>query len=421
MTAPATPVTVLIVGAGDRGTVYARCAAALPHRARIVAVAEPRAFQRKAMARAHGIAPDRVFRCWSEAASHPRLADAVVIATPDALHEAPAVAFARRGYSILLEKPMAPTAPACRRIRDAVVRGGNVFAVGHVLRYTDYTRAVKEIVASGALGDLVSVQHLEPVGYWHQAHSFVRGNWRNEAESTFMLMSKSCHDLDWIRHIVGRPCRRVSSFGSLLHFRRENRPARAADRCLDCPVARACPHDAARLYRGLLRRGVRGWPVNVMAPEATPAAVRRALREGPYGRCVYDCDNDVVDHQVVAMEFEGGPTATFTMTAFTSMTYGRTTRVFGTRGELLGDSRTIRWTDFRTGRERVVDPSRRAGRRAGTGHGGGDGGLFDAFIHAVATGDRSSILSGPDETLETHRIVFAAERARRTGRVARVG
>lgn len=410
------PVTLLIVGAGDRGSVYARCAATLPARARIVGVAEPRDFHRRRIADEFHLPPERVFHSWDGAAAVPRFADAVVIATPDRLHTAPALAFAASGYHLLLEKPMAPTEAECLRIQRAVRQAGVRLAVGHVLRYTAYTQRLKAELEAGAIGRLVSVQHLEPVGFWHQAHSFVRGNWRNEGESTFMLMSKSCHDLDWLRHIVGAPCRRVSSFGSLSHFHAAARPAGAGARCDACAVEPSCPYSAPRIYGRFLRRGVRGWPVNVVAPGATPAAMREALRRGPYGRCVYRCDNDVVDHQVVALEFEGGVSAVFTMTAFTSGRYDRTTRLFGTHGEILGDGATLTISDFRTGRTRVVD-TRRAAGRAGRGHGGGDGGLFAAFVDAVAGRRERAILSGPAETVESHRMVFAAERARRTGRV----
>ena len=254
---------------------------------------------------------------WREVVARPRFADAVIIATQDPLHAEPAIAFADLGYHILLEKPMAPNAADCRRIAAAAQANGVMFAVCHVLRYTTYTKKVKEIVTSGRLGEIVSLQHLEPVGFWHQAHSFVRGNWRSEHESSFMLLAKSCHDLDWIRHIMGKRCTQVSSFGSLLHFRAENRPVGAADRCLECAVETTCPYSAPRIYLGRVRHGETGWPVNVLTPDLTEAGVTEALRSGPYGRCVYACDNDVVDHQVVNMQFEDGATASFTMTAFT--------------------------------------------------------------------------------------------------------
>lgn len=409
------PVTLLIVGAGDRGTGYSQYARAKPGAARVVGVAEPRDHQREEMVRNHRIPAQNVFTDWKDAAKRERMADAVIIATQDAMHKDPAVAFARKGYHILLEKPMAPNEADCIAIANAVRKAGVLFAAGHVLRYTIYTRALKRMLAAGAVGDIVSVQHLEPVGYWHQAHSFVRGNWRNEKESSFMLLAKSCHDMDWIRHVVGVPCRALSSFGSLMHFRKENRPRGAAARCLDCQVERNCPYSAKRIYLGLLRRGCKGWPLTVLTPDVTAKSILSVLRDGPYGRCAYACDNDVVDHQVVNMEFDGGRTAVFTMTAFTSMKYGRMTRIFGTRGEIHGDGKILTHDDFLTGRRKVLDTSKLPQPLLG-GHGGGDGGLIHAFVTAVATGEQAHILSGVDETLESHRMVFAAEKSRRTGR-----
>jgi len=409
------PVSLLVIGAGGRGTQYATFAQTCPDRARVVGVAEPRPFYRDRLVRTHGIPPSRVFTDWRQAADRPRFADAVLICTQDAMHADPAVAFAEKGYAILLEKPMAPNPADCRRITDAVLRAGILFAVCHVMRYTAYTRCLRQLLDQGVIGDLVSVQLLEPVGYWHQAHSFVRGAWRNSLETSPMLLAKSCHDLDWLRHIMGVPCRRVSSFGSLFHFRSENRPAGSADRCLDCAVEPHCPYSALKIYLGRLARGHTGWPVNVVAPEPTEATVREALRTGPYGRCVYACDNDVVDHQVVALEFQGGRSAVFTMTAFTQARH-RQVRLFGTRGEISGDGEQIQIFDFLTDSWRTVETQKADGSILG-GHGGGDFGLMDAFIQAVARRDPSLILSGPEETLESHLIVFAAEKARHENRV----
>ena len=329
------PVTLLIIGAGSRGSGYAHFAEQFPDRVRVVGVAEPRRPYRERLVKAHDIPPEHVFSDWRDAAAVPRFADAVIIATQDRMHVEPAVAFAKLGYHMLLEKPMAPDAEGCYKIVDAVKRSGILFGVCHVLRYTQYTQKLKHLIDSGAIGDIVGIDRLEPVGFWHMAHSFVRGNWRNESESGPMLLTKSCHDLDWIYYIMGsRPWTAVSSFGSLKHFRPEEAPPGAAERCLDCPVEADCPYSAKRIYLEVLRRGYTGWPVDVLTPDPTPESVLDALRTGPYGRCVYHCDNDVVDHQVVAMEFEGGQTATFTMMAFTRMRH-RETRIFGTRLRLL--------------------------------------------------------------------------------------
>lgn len=412
------PVTLAVVGAGVRATTaYTGWVAAHPERAKIVAVAEPRDFRRKSLAEQHGIPDENVFSDWRELVAAGRLADAAIITTPDSDHVEPAKALAAQGYDLMLEKPMAPTEEECRELTAATVDAGVLLAVCHVLRYTPYTRALKKIIDAGKIGDVMSVQHLEPVGFWHQAHSFVRGNWRRTDESSFMLLAKSCHDIDWLRHIVGQPIQRVSSFGRLSHFRRSNQPEGAADRCVDCGVEHECPYSAKRLYLGQVRRGAT-WPVVAITNDLTETGVMRALKEGPYGRCVYACDNDVVDHQVVSLEFGSGITGTFTMTAFTDVSH-RETQVFGTRGRLDGNGDRITVFDFLTG-EHEVHELESSGADAESGHGGGDGALMDAFASAVATGDRRHILSGPMESLETHLAVFAAERARLQGTVETV-
>ena len=413
-------VRLIVAGAGGRGSTYAKYALDYPQQAVVVGVAEPRDFFRQDMAAKHGIPAENVFTDWKQMAQRDRFADAVIIATQDAMHADPAVAFAQKGYDILLEKPMAPSEADCRRIVRAATRHGVLLAVCHVLRYTPLASILKPILDSGQIGQVVSIQHLEPVGYWHQAHSFVRGNWRNESESTFMLMSKSCHDLDWIRFLMARRCVSVSSFGNLTHFRKEAKPPQAgkATRCLQCDYEPQCPYSARRIYLEAAQKGDFDWPVAVFTPDLTVEGVHKHLQDGPYGRCVYECDNDVVDHQVVNLLFEGGMTASFTMTAFTKG-IDRTTTVFGTRGMVQTDGRLVKVYDFigqptQTIDSEVVDQSILGG------HGGGDFGLMSRFVAAVAKRDPSLILSGPAETLESHLMVFAAERARRENRVVSV-
>ncbi|MER6944626.1 Gfo/Idh/MocA family oxidoreductase [Nonomuraea sp. NPDC000554] len=398
-------VTLAVVGAGSRGTSYARHAVE-SGQALVVAVADPSAGRRARYPEAAHYAD------WRELAALPRQADAVIIATQDREHVEPAVRFADLGYDILLEKPMAVSEDDCRQIVAAAERSGAIFAVCHVLRYTPYTRALKSLIDAGRIGEIVSIQHLEPVGWWHQAHSYVRGNWRRADESTFMLLAKSCHDLDWLVHLTGKQVTRVSSFGGLKHFRAENRPEGATDRCLDCPVEAGCPYSAKRIYLPLAGQDV--WPLSVLTDDLSEQGVLDALRTGPYGRCVYACDNDAVDHQVVNMEFEGGATAAFTMTAFTPAAH-RQTRVFGTRGSIDGDGERLIVHDFVTGRSETVDTRATGDATASGGHGGGDEALVDAFLSAVTSRDRSPILSSPSESLHSHLIAWAAERSRLNG------
>ena len=415
------PAKVLIIGAGNRGQTYARYAETYPEQVHIIGVAEPRSVQREQMAKRYQVEPRFVFDDWQAALAQPRFADAVVIATQDEMHQGPAVKAAELGYHILLEKPLAPTEAECRRIVSAVKRAGVMLAVGHVLRYTAYTEALKAVLDSGRLGKIVSVQHLEPVGHTHQAHSFVRGHWRNTAESSPMLLAKSCHDLDWLSYLLDEPCQAVSSFGQLGHFKRSEQPDGAGERCLECPagVRQACPYDAERYYLGHLAAGHLGWPIETITDNPTLAGIHQALLTGPYGRCVYACDNDVVDHQVVNFRFESGATATFTMTAFTQGR-GRETHIFGTRGELYGDSRRVRIFDFLTEQTEEIDTEVASDGSILSGHGGGDFGLMAAFVRAVRTSDPTIIRSGPDQSLASHLIVFRAEEARLSGKVEQI-
>lgn len=413
------PVSLIIIGAGSRGGSFAQFALEHPDLARVVGVADPRLFYRQKVASQHNLPAENVAEDWKELVERPKFADAVIIATPDRYHAEPAVAFANRGYAMLLEKPMATNPADCRRIVEAVEKNQILFAVFHDFRYFTYTQKLKETIDSGLIGDIVSIQHLEPVGYWHYAHSYVRGNWRNEAESSFMLLAKSCHDIDWLRYIMGLRCLKVSSFGSLTHFKKSQKPPAAGDamRCLDCAYETQCPYSAKRFYQTRLREGNIDWPLDVITPEFTEESVLTALRTGPYGRCVYECDNDVVDHQVVNLLYENGATASFTMTGCSEFGDRKTT-IFGTRGELRGDLSKLVHYDFLSGETSVIDTTPPDSPQGG--HWDGDINVLKAFMYTVATGDTRCILSGARETLETHLTVFAAEQSRREGRTVDV-
>lgn len=411
------PLTVAVAGGGKRGRAYADVIASLPELATVVAVAESNDVRRAIFAGDFSLDAAGVFEDWREMAAAPRLADIVVIALLDDLHRDAAIAFAGKGYDILIEKPLAPTEEECIDIADAVAAAGVRMAVCHVLRYTPYTTALQRILAQGDIGEIVNIQHLEPIGHTHFAHSFVRGNWRREDETSSLLLQKSCHDIDWLAAVIQRPALRVSSFGSLTHFRPENRPAGATDRCIDCPLQSTCPYAATRVYRqGLLApETYLGYWTSVMAPEFTSEAVERALREGPYGRCVYACDNDVVDHQTVQIEYEGGITADFTLTAL-SRGSNRITRIFGTKGQITGDGQFIEVFDFLTEETTTYD-SDAEGHSAADGHAGGDAGIVKAWLEYCATDSTEELPTGITNSLASHRVVFAAERARKTGTV----
>eukprot|EP00079_Xenopus_tropicalis_P037719 XP_017951490.1 PREDICTED: uncharacterized protein LOC100488469 isoform X2 [Xenopus tropicalis] len=336
-------VNVLIVGAGSRGKCYSQYAVHFPNRMKVVGVADPRLCTRDDFKITHSIDDDKIFEDWRDAAAKEKFADAVIIATPDRLHKDPAVAFARKQYHIFLEKPMAVTPEDCSEIVSVCKENGVLLVVGHVMRYHPVSREIKALVDSGVIGDIVHIQHMEPVGDWHFAHSFVRGNWRKEDESTFSLLAKSCHDIDLICFWTGKKrCMKVSSFGTLSHFTRENKPKDASSRCMDCSAEEKCPFSAKKIY---LKRAEQG--------------ELNCLGNGP-----------------------------------------------------------IRVFDFLTRKETEYPPRMPAFIPLGLmAHGGADYCIMENFISAVANNDPSRILSGPDETLRSHLLVFEAERSRKESTV----
>ena len=406
------PLDGIIVGGGNRGWLYAQYARTTPDAMRVVGLAEPIPIRREKFQAALNIEAARVFTTWEHVFERPKFADFVIVTTMDGLHYAPAMRAMEMGYHVLLEKAIAQSWPQCRNILAQARKYDRVVGICHVLRYAPYFMKMRDVVRSGEIGNVVSVQHLEPIGNIHMSHAFVRGNWRNERESTPILLSKSCHDLDLFHWILEKPCRKVSSFGSLTGFRRERAPEGSTARCTGgCPVEPRCPYSAPRIY---VRE--RAWDVgHVIDLQPWDAEkVMAALRSGPYGRCAYQCDNDVPDHQVVNLEFEGGTTVAFSMEAHTT-DMGRRTRIMGTAGDIVGDERVLVVNDFAARQAVAYKAEDLAAGYAGGGHGGGDRRLVQAFLQAVYQEDRSLLSSTIEDSMESHRLGFEAERSRRSG------
>jgi predicted dehydrogenase len=444
------PIEAVLVGAGQRGyEAYGPYALAHPEGLRFVAVAEPDERRRARFAQAHHIPAERQFRSWTDLVARDRFAEAALVCTLDPLHTAPAVALLEAGYHTLLEKPMATTAPDCVRLVQASEGTGSLLMICHVLRYTDFFARLHEILGSGRLGEIITVEQRENVVYWHMAHSFVRGNWRRADEGNPMILAKCCHDLDILFWNLG-PVERLSSFGSLSHYRSENAPSRAPERCTDgCPHQETCAWYAPRLYAELIplmhmarrshdtaeRLGAtlyldhrpavnlarkliprlehafdyQGWPVSVISEDARPEARLNALCTGQYGRCVYRCDNDVVDHQVVSMEFASGVTGVLHMHGH-SYEDSRTMRYDGSQATLRGMFSHTGWRleihDHHSGKAETLSSVKRL-----QGHGGGDEGLMAAFVDTVRRGQAEPLTSAR-ASLESHLLAFAAEQSR---------
>lgn len=460
-------VSILVIGCGNRGEVYASYSLKHPDRAKIVGVAEPRVHTRNKFIKIHEstIEKDKIFSDWREIVKlDEKIADCVIIGLPDKLHKDAAVNFTEKGYHMLLEKPMATLLDDCRAITMASRENkSQINAVCHVLRYYAPCIKLKQLIDSGIIGNVVNINHTEPVGYWHFAHSFVRGNWHNESDSSFSLLAKCCHDIDLIIYWMNKKCVRVSSFGSLQHFRKENAPANSTDNCLTCLSEPDCSYSAVKLYKNPVYN-INNWPLSVVLQ----SEIQNVLKDGiedieelfltktedekrdlldkclrnektNYGRCVYKMDNDVCDNQVVNLQFEDSSTANLTMIAFSKDLCTRKTRIYGTKGELEWDDSQnpyeIRHYDFLTQKLNKIDSSGSSPIINKTsndsdnpnkqfiklgGHGGSDYFLMDSFIEAVIRNDKSYVLTDVEDSFRSHLVVFAAEHSRISQKVINI-
>jgi len=405
-----TPLEAVVIGAGSRGYfAYAPYALEHPDELRFVAVAEPDEAKRERFAKTYNVPRENCFAAWGDLVARGQLAPAAFNCTQDALHTASTLALLNAGYHVLLEKPMATSPADCMALALAAERADRVLQICHVLRFTSFFSRLHEILASGRLGDVITVEHRENVIFWHMAHSFVRGSWRNTAESNPMILAKCCHDMDILYWNLG-PVRKLSSFGSLVHFKPNNAPQGAPLRCTDsCPVSEECPYYAPRIY---LTENT-GWPTSVISVNTSLEARRKALETGPYGRCVYHCDNDVVDHQIVAMEMDSGASVTLFMHGH-SNEEGRTMRYDGTRATLRGKfayvTGEIEIHDHRTGNVEKISMN------MSQGHGGGDTGITSAFVRSLRSG-APQVLTSARNSLESHLMAFAADKSRLEGSV----
>jgi predicted dehydrogenase len=427
------PLEIVVVGAGSRGLyAYASYALRHPDQVRVVGVAEPDPIRRGRMADAHDLDDARCFASWQDLMAAGQIGEAAIITTQDQMHVEPALAAVEAGYDVLLEKPMAHSLEGCVRLVQESERAGRILQICHVMRYAPFWRQLHEILESGVLGDIITVEHRENVAYWHMAHSFVRGNWRNKALSSPMILAKCCHDLDVLVWNLHSPVKRLSSVGSLIHYRPESVGPEIPKRCVDnCPIEPQCPFSAIGIYldyertfpgraydlaaAGMDPSAPDVWPFNVISPDLTLAGRLQAIQEGPYGRCVYRCDNDVVDHQSVLLELETGVSVNMIMHGHSNQEH-RSMRYDGTRATLRARALEpgeieINYHGGKT--ERILVDS------GVVGHGGGDEGIMADFVR-VLRGEIAPLTTAR-VSLESHLLAFAAEEARLSGQVIDMG
>ncbi|MBL7761840.1 MAG: hypothetical protein JNL23_00305 [Chitinophagaceae bacterium] len=280
-----------------------------------------------------------------------------------------------------------------------------IVGVCHVLRYTPYFRELKEIIDAKTIGEVISVQHLEPIEHVHMSHSYVRGKWRNSKFATPIILAKSCHDTDIIRWLVGNEADNVHCFGNLKWFTNTNAPEGSTERCMDgCMVEGSCAYSALQIYfRDRKRLYVFDLPEN---KNKWDEVILEGLKTTDYGRCVYRMDNDQPDHLTVNILFKNGVTAAFSMEAHVSYE-GRRTRIMGSKGDIVGDMETFTMTDFRTGKKTTWSMKTDS-------HGGGDHRLMKDWVQAVGQQNPALLSSSIDISVESHIIAFAAEKSRRS-------
>jgi len=383
------------------------------HGITIAAIAECRPDRLISAGKELNVPDNMLFSDASQLLALGKIADAAIIATMDRDHYGHVMQALDCGYDILLEKPISPDPKECLEIESKANALGRKITVCHVLRYTSFFQQLKDIIDSGEIGKVVAVKHAENIGNFHMAHSFVRGNWRNDTLSSPIIMQKSCHDLDILLWLIGKHCTRVAAFGSLSYFRKENAPEGSALRCLDCSLAKNCRFDAWQAYQPLLGQ----WPADVVCLEPTEEALKEALQTGPYGRCVYRCDNNVCDHMSILMEFETGITATFSLTAQSSNIH-RNIHIMCEDGEIHGDELdgSIKVTYFRRNSVEPENSRTLQTMKYDSGHGGGDSGIMEDFTSGLqqnSPDSRSSI----SRSVESHLMACAIEHARVTGTV----
>jgi predicted dehydrogenase len=447
------PITAILIGAGDRGAdTYGEYALRYPNSIKFVAIAEPQEKRRERFANKHQILKENIFESWEPLLESEKFADVAIITTQDKMHYEPTIMALKLGYDVLLEKPMATTLEECKSLADVAEEEDKILQICHVQRFSPFYSKIKSIIELGKIGEVVNISLRENVSPFHYAHSYIRGHWHNRETSSPMILAKSCHDMDILFWLVNQKSKRISSFGSQKFFGRENMPDGAPDYCIQgCPVENTCLYNAQRIYLNivpLLQIGAKSskgferfmvksvlkfpklasfplfrriknyseWPVSTITDDLTWEGKIKALKETNYGKCVYKIEShNVVDHQVVNIEFENQATASFTMHGF-SDEEGRTLRIDGTKGTIIGEHLAsgdrIILIDHLTNKETTEWKSGRL-----VGHGGGDDGLMKTFLENIKSQAKSDVMTDARASLESHLMAFAADIARLDNRV----
>lgn len=392
---------VAIIGAGNRGKdVYGKLIKNSEN-LKITAVAEPQKSRREELAQDHNIPPTRQFKNWEDLLFEDRLADAVIIATGDKMHFNPLISALQKGYKVLCEKPITDDFEELTILNNKYNDYNDKVMVSHVLRYTPFFKKIKKLISENVIGEVRFINLIENIGFFHYAHSYVRGNWRNQDVGAPIILAKSCHDIDILYWLLESRVKRVYSESSERYFNKEHDPSQAGKRCLECKIEKNCPYSAKKIYL----REEEGWPVSVITDDLSHEGRIEALKNSNYGKCVYKSDNDQLDVQSLLLKYKNGISAHFTLTAF-SEEMTRKINIFGTHGEIIGnlDKGIIEVRPFLSDNQTIEIEYK-------GGHAGGDEKLIDAFeqfLYKEQKGNKSNLTSA----LESHFVALAAEKSR---------
>ncbi|MDD3682117.1 MULTISPECIES: Gfo/Idh/MocA family protein [unclassified Mesotoga] len=397
-------VDIIMIGAGNRGYFAYGEALKTVEESRVVAIAEPDKLRRERFAERHGIRTEDSVADWKVLLSRPKFADGVIVATPETVHVEPTIEALARGYSVLLEKPISVGLSGVAALTESGVDISRLF-VAHVLRYSSFFKQLKSLLDSDSVGRIQAVEYTEQVSFYHFAHSYVRGNWRDSTQTGPSILSKSCHDMDILTWLLSSRALSVASRGGLKYFKRDNAPKNSTERCLDCPLKENCPYSAVTQY---LSDNI-DWPVNTIGNDMSLEGRREILRTSSYGRCVFRSDNNVADYQNVLISFDNAVEACFSMNAFTT-SKTRKIRISGSHGEITGDfEKDSLEVELFSGDHKAYLTTNDGSR-----HGGGDREIVRDFVRYLQ-GKTGSLSTTFENSIQSHLMCWAAEKSRLTG------
>lgn len=412
------PITAIIIGAGHRSVLYASYALKHPDEMKIVGVVDPNDIRRQDAAALHNIPLEYCFKSVEELIKQPAIADAAINGTMDKYHVPTTLPLLEVGYHVLLEKPIGISQEELLELYKTACRTNRKVVICHVLRHAPFYATIRKRVADGEIGDILSINTAENVCYHHMACAFIRGKWGNRDTCLSpMLMSKCCHDLDlltWMKSGIAPS--KVSSFGGLMYFNSDNAPEGSGTRCLnDCKIERDCTYSAYKHYIEMSKWGFYAWEgMEHLGKDLTVEQKIESLKtDNPYGRCVWKCDNNVVDHQAVLVEYEDGSIATHNLTGGTSKP-NRYIHLIGTKGEIEGAIKdgyfTVRHPDVQKGHE-YTEERVDINVSSSDMHGGGDFRLVADFIRLMRDEPVSLSSTRLEDSIYGHMIGYAADRA----------